>query len=394
MQTAASQVMSKFSTLLMLSKTRNNCVGTSVPIPRFEEPLIRQLLKETITLLKERSIIQQIDPPVYVIGELSGNLIDLMRIFAHSESVDSHCFVFLGNYSGCRSFSAETIIFLLSLYCCYPQTVCLLRGKNEFLTSESFKNLSNEFLSLKLNLVHELTEVFGYFPLACVISKEILCIHSGIGKNFHNLSKLEKIQRPILDSRDSIVQDIIFSIPDDSISGIHNFSYGEKGTINFLKKNDLRKIIISGNPSPNGITQFCHGKVISLFSSSNHLNKCGFLFFPFDLKARVHSLPFSDSLKREQANFNPLAKVSTLDQTSYTIRSINQMIFGKNEKTHNRIVRRMTVPMLQKIEPPDPDNSFVRCFSPPARNDIFLPLYPQIENISCDNKHETFHDNT
>ncbi|OHT07857.1 hypothetical protein TRFO_23805 [Tritrichomonas foetus] len=112
-------------------------VGVVLPIPQFEDFVVAQLCTETLTNITRypKSMIEINDSGYYVVGDIHGNIIDLLRIVSkiYQESEDNiPKIIFLGDYVDRGHFSLEVVLLIFALYNKYPNTVVMLRGNHEF----------------------------------------------------------------------------------------------------------------------------------------------------------------------------------------------------------------------------------------------------------------------
>ncbi|KAJ6218593.1 hypothetical protein RDWZM_009750 [Blomia tropicalis] len=165
------------------------------------------LCKEMNAMLAYEEKLIKINAPALVIGDLQGNLDDLLqleRVFFQSFPAITENLVFLGNYT-CSladqptSCGIECLIYLFSLKLCSPNKVFLLRGSNEVNTSSLGKECVRKYGSVYGKRVHAaLVDIFQKLPIALLIDDQILCVHSGIPSSTNNnrldrlMSKLPK----------------------------------------------------------------------------------------------------------------------------------------------------------------------------------------------------------
>ena len=109
--------------------------------------------------------------------------------------MDATDYLFLGNYIDRGTMSLEVIFTLLALKCKYPKSIYLLRGSHEDITINRHEGFGlecqtklGESLNSEDSIFQTVNRLFEYLPLAAIIEDNILCIHSGIGENFKNVS--------------------------------------------------------------------------------------------------------------------------------------------------------------------------------------------------------------
>ena len=77
---AVKTVLSGFQPLLDQATIDLTEIGKSVPIPEFHEEIITQICHETSVLLSKRPTVLRLESPIYIVGDIHGNLHDLLRI--------------------------------------------------------------------------------------------------------------------------------------------------------------------------------------------------------------------------------------------------------------------------------------------------------------------------
>lgn len=262
-------------------------VGGRIPIPSFDEETLYELCRDAEAILKRQNILLEISPPVYVIGDLHGNLHDLLRIFTRIPKYGFKI-LFLGDYIDRGSYSIEVITVILTLLCKFPDNVSVIRGNHEFPNVCQKNPFVDEIVHTYKSeaLFNRFQEVFCYMPLAAIIDKVYFCVHGGIGPDLKSISDIKKIQRPIRTYKDnSLVCDLLWADPCKSISGFMTSTrgvgnmFGFNAATQFLEDNKLQKLIRAHQCVTTGIVQTRN--VITVFSSSfynQEENKAGFLF--------------------------------------------------------------------------------------------------------------------
>ena len=253
-------------------------IGDSVPIPRFSESHLFEIINESIKILSKGSPLVHSSSGVVIVGDLHGSLHDMFRIFAYYGYPPKTKYIFLGDYVDRGDFSLEVITFLLVCFNKYPDYIVLLRGNHEFDTvngSYGFKasveaEYGNDRIWERFNFC------FSYLPIACIIDDETICLHGGISEGFTNISQLKNKKLP-LNQSDRIVSDITWSDPTDSTAlflpnnrGLGQ-SFGQYAFNDFLRQSHLT-MMIRGHECVNGIKPRFEGRLVTVFSASNYAN--------------------------------------------------------------------------------------------------------------------------
>lgn len=170
----------------------------------YEDTLLN-LATTTRRLVAQQSMLVEAEAPCRVIGDLFGQLRDLLLLFhafGRPGDKDNVSFVFNGNYinHGCHQLEVLGLLFALKVH--LPEKVCLLRGNHE----ERYMNEQHGFMEEcqrclgkeKGRLIYEqIHMVFDQLPFACLVEKEVLVVHGGIGDGRWDLSDLRDVRRPL-----------------------------------------------------------------------------------------------------------------------------------------------------------------------------------------------------
>ena len=302
-------------------------IGTEAfPIPKFSNLILSQLIDLSKKKLTKDDILLEIDGEVTVVGDLHGNIFDLLRIlnafFAQSFPSITHCnsacgnrlilrgeivnlssesfsakalterqldfppnkkLLFLGDYVDRGSYSIEVITLLLALNLEFPDRVFLLRGNHEFpemnrnygFYEQVMKYYNDECLFDKFN------DLFNYLPLAGIVNKTNFMVHGGISSSLKNISRIREFQKPIADWENPVIQGMMWSDPIDDPAFIM-FHEGQRGKgemygnfavkLFFDKNPPINRIIRAHQCVPKGFQANCNKTVLTVFSSSNYCN--------------------------------------------------------------------------------------------------------------------------
>ncbi|OHS98592.1 hypothetical protein TRFO_35027 [Tritrichomonas foetus] len=218
---AADIISSKFIKLVNNTDVDVSSIGKTVEMPSFHPSIISRLLHDIAASPACSNATQKpfitISKPVYVIGDLHGNIHDLIRIFRETglPPAKNFSFLFLGDYVDKGSFSMEVVTFLLSLRYIYPDRVFLLRGNHEFPGPISQYTLRSdiEMQFCDVSLLDEFNYIFSWLPVAAMIDNEIFCVHGGISPKFQYVNELLSIHLPLPTWANPVVTDILWADP-------------------------------------------------------------------------------------------------------------------------------------------------------------------------------------
>ena len=381
MMKASSFILNSYATLLNCDiEIIEKLFGTEdLKIPRFSESIIFNLLHNALLFYKNKnSPLLKLDRhninknnassskktdekkandvrPVTIIGDLHGNLHDLLRIWISVGNIFEKRILFLGDFVDRGEFQLETITLLLALKLEYPDFVYLIRGNHEFAEVNSVQNSRlNCFLQEILNsgysesLYDKFNEVFNWLPIACVIDDTAFCVHGGISPQLCNVNQIEELTLPITSFTDQpsykqnanfvtdhnndevifkcnsdskaakkeslkteLIADLMWSDPTKNIPGYIESGrgigkyYGYLATRHFLSLNQMKYIIRAHQNIESGIRLMHDGKCITVFSSSGYSNEnlCGYIELDSNDEIQKFRLKPIWKVMRNTANF-------------------------------------------------------------------------------------------
>ena len=162
----------------------------------------KEILVETLEIARQRierdPILLKMELPFVVVGDLHGNILELIRILKFCGAPPRSKFLFLGDIVDRGQFSVETIIFIFLLKIKFPNHVFLLRGNHEFYDVCKCSSFACEIISyFGENLVPSFIEVFNMIPIAAYIPDFAFFVHGGIGPSLKSIKQIEELKRPI-----------------------------------------------------------------------------------------------------------------------------------------------------------------------------------------------------
>jgi protein phosphatase len=216
--------------------------------------LLTRLFARAHALFQAEPILLAVTSPCIIVGDIHGQLPDLALILLTFGGPLTRSDVFLGDLVDRCEFSLEcvTVVFLMKVLS--PETVFLIRGNHEFQTVCSDGGLFVEVLEeFGISALYQSPlRAFAELPLAAVIDGTTLCIHGGLSPNFQSVQQICRIERPIREFSDEVIEGLLWSDPSPDITGFARsavrrigFLYGEDVALNFLRKNKLTRIVRS-----------------------------------------------------------------------------------------------------------------------------------------------------
>ena len=296
----AQAVVSVYSRLLQEDMTSLIELGKRNPIPQFGHQIIEKVVHEFFEVARKECPVVYCDNNVTIVGDIHGNIHDLLRILKSNGLPPYSSYVFLGDYIDRGSFSIECITLLLALKVCYPNHITLLRGNHELREINERYGFKEEIITEFENekLFNLFNDIFMYLPIIAIINNKYFCVHGGLSPLFKDISQIKSLKFPIKNVP-QVVIDLLWSDPSEAIE---TFTKNQRG-VGYLWGPDITKefvssmkydVIIRGHQCcSNGIKTNHDGQIITVFSSSNYSadgNKSGYLIVDKDDKFIPHEL--------------------------------------------------------------------------------------------------------
>ena len=219
-------------------------------------------------------------PPITVVGDLHGQLLDLYRIFTRFGLPPATRYLFLGDIVDRGSFSMETVTLVFLLKVMYPEHIYVLRGNHEFRATSMFGGFLDEINSVYMRgtaVFDAFVACFAHIPLVAKIDT-IICLHAGLSPDFVSLQQVADLQKPIEESEAPLLSGILWSDPteDETTSFASSrrgagFYFGLSAFQSFMSANGLTTMI-RGHQCTDGVNTTFGGACITVFSASNY---CG-----------------------------------------------------------------------------------------------------------------------
>jgi protein phosphatase len=235
---------------------------------------ILDLLAAVQPILNAEPTVLRLSGPIQVVGDIHGNIDDLIRIFAKCQYPPYSQFLFLGDYVDRGDCGVEVMVLLFALKLKFPQHVFLLRGNHEtFQVSKSYGFAKECRSKFNARLFNEMNYLWTYLPIAAVIQDSIFCVHGGISPVVLDLEELEQMPKPKEMLTGPFI-DFLWSDPVESEIGYApnarglGCAFNEQALANFLENNDLQ-LLVRSHESCSGI-QFTLPNCMTVFSCSDY----------------------------------------------------------------------------------------------------------------------------
>lgn len=309
-QRAARFVLNCFAPIFQTDIKECDEIGKTIPIPTFDPQIVVAVAEAAQKILEKMPIVLDLTTPYYIIGDIHGNIFDLIRILIHVRLPPKTRLLFLGDYVDRGEYSVEVITLLFSLLVCFPDNIVLLRGNHEFEAINSVYGFSAEINSNMpdMGVYETCIFAFQYMPLVAILNGKIFCVHGGISPHLRELDHIRKIKRPLPSYDTDYVSDLVWSDPcydmkafEESTRGL-GVHFGAKALDDFLKTMNVEVLIRAHQCIQSGISTFSDEKLYTVFSCSNYAesrgNRCGLLFINTSSQIQMFSLPPIEQIKR------------------------------------------------------------------------------------------------
>ncbi|EAX95436.1 Ser/Thr protein phosphatase, putative [Trichomonas vaginalis G3] len=239
------------------------------------------ILMEAKNKLSKDPTVYHLKSPLIVVGDLHGNLKDLLHIFQTAGTPPEHKFLFLGDYIDRGPQSVELLLLLFSLKVLYPDNIFLLRGNHETINfaepTDFTKECKAKLFSSALILI---SEVFDEMPIAALVDEKIWCIHGGLSQGYTKISQIQSIKRPLKTPENGYLVDLLWSDPNCQVQEWgpnqrgNTVVWGAKAAKKFMEENSISYIIRAHQAVFDGFKYaFPPDKsVVTLYSSSFSTN--------------------------------------------------------------------------------------------------------------------------
>jgi diadenosine tetraphosphatase ApaH/serine/threonine PP2A family protein phosphatase len=219
--------------------------------------------------------------PIVLVGDIHGNIDDLLRIFGECGYPPHQRYLFLGDYVDRGLFSIEVLTLLFALKCKFPDEIFLLRGNHETRSISTVYGLMGECKQrFGPVLFSEFHYVFENLPIAAVVERALFCVHGGLSPELRKIGEFQDMEKPG-GVPVGIAADLLWSDPSASVEwfepnprGIGQL-FGEKAAKGFLEGNRLQMVVRSHEACSDGMEWPFgdrHRAVLTVFSTTDY---CG-----------------------------------------------------------------------------------------------------------------------
>jgi protein phosphatase len=225
------------------------------------------------------SSLLQLNGSFVIVGDIHGNLADLVRIFSRVGYPPAERYLFVGDFVDRGHHSVEVMILLFALKILFPEHVFLVRGNHECDSLCADFGFKDECVAKMGSVVYSrFIECFAFLPYAALVNGSVLCLHGGISPEVKSLKNIADLPRPLRSYESEVANGIVWSDPRAEANGFGPNDRGTGNTFNakvlsqFCRKNRLSLLIrghewcAEGYEWPFGTD----GKCLTVFSSSDY----------------------------------------------------------------------------------------------------------------------------
>ena len=243
------------------------------------EKEIQLLSKKCKKIFGQQDALLNLSSPIKVCGDIHGQFYDVLRLFGFNGYPPNSNYLFLGDYVDRGKQSIETISLLFALKIKYPENIFMLRGNHESSKINRIYGFYDECKKRYDKKIWKLfSDTFNYLPIAAIIEGKIFCIHGGLSPKLFSLEQIQTIQRPTEIPDDGLLCDLLWSDPNNKISGWRendrgiSYIFGIDVVDRFLLKFGFDLICRAHQVVEEGYQFFGKKQLVTIFSAPNY---CG-----------------------------------------------------------------------------------------------------------------------
>ena len=262
--------------------------------------------------IREENMIR-LSAPIIVVGDIHGQLYDLLEVFRVEPPPPQSQYLFLGDYVDRGYYSVETLVYLLCLKIKYPTRVFLLRGNHESFTVTQNYGFFAEVVSKykDQNVYMKFLELFNFLPIAALINEKIFAVHGGLSPYLHLLDQVQVLDRFQEPPFEGPLADLLWSDPNESQGFIVSkrgtgFLFGADTSKKFAHLNNLVHITRAHQLAHKGYHIWFDGLVSTVWSAPNYM---------YRNRNLASVMRISDSQRGFQMSFNVFDAVPPTERT-------------------------------------------------------------------------------
>lgn len=232
------------------------------------------LIDDVSNLLREEPALIRVESQrVAFVGDTHGDLLTSICV-ARRYLDNGWTVVFLGDYVDRGLYQIANLNFLLQQKEIHQESLILLRGNHE--TRESnihygfFGRVKTTYGS---DFYSNYEKLFSNLSYSALVNRKFLAVHGGLARELRTIADLEALPKHQI-SLISICFELMWNDPNESIEGFETndrglgtYYFGRDVLYEFLNRNNLKAMIRSHEPRPNGYSIEMNGRLYTVFSS-------------------------------------------------------------------------------------------------------------------------------
>jgi protein phosphatase len=272
-----------FEPALAVNPSRAGSPGFRLTLPRFPPAVVHAICRGVSQVFHHEDTVLDLHSPVVVVGDIHGQILDLIRIFQQIGQPPTTHYLFLGDIVDRGDFSLECILLLFLLKITHPSEIFLIRGNHEFeiLCQECGFQAELEAAYPNIPVWPSFSLAFSFLPLAAVIDRETVCVHGGIGPTLASVSQIKVLERPIHTIESAVLAGLLWSDPSEdeiefskSPRGV-GWKFGKAPLHRFLRAGGFLRLIRGHECIEGGVEIAFDARCITVFSASNYCGRQG-----------------------------------------------------------------------------------------------------------------------
>ena len=321
-ESIATRVLERYKPLFQADPSSFADGDCPLQLPSFTTSELKNLCYLAQVSFSSSPMILELTSPMIIVGDLHGQILDLLRILREFGLPGPSRYLFLGDIVDRGEFSIETGTIIFALRVLYPENVFIIRGNHEFGQLCSRCGFYDEVINFygSATVFQAFLDAFSYMPLLALIDDNILCVHGGIGPQWFSVNQVKKLNRPIDEFDDDIISSMLWSDPtekavdyDVSPRGMGHL-FGESALTEFLDLNS-RGMLVRGHECVQDGCQFMfNDRLATVFSASNYCglvgNYAAVLKINENRRYEVKNFPPLQYLRRDSAIFDKLPDIA------------------------------------------------------------------------------------
>lgn len=224
---AAQTIISEYRSLIRECQGNVSKLGLLVPLPVFSIEIMRQLCNEYQPPLTYVPIID-IDQDIITVGDIHGNLHNLLMIFERYGYPPQKKYLFLGNLVEFGDYSLEVVTLLLAYQIVLPNYIFILKGNTEMNQLSIMNGLvSNidEFYGKDSDLADRFYSIFANFPISALVQESVFCCQPSTVMKYKSINEIEnETQSSRLNDDEEIYENLVYSFQEIDDPMVNSFT--------------------------------------------------------------------------------------------------------------------------------------------------------------------------